>query len=146
MRNRRSLLRVRILLLTISLAPAALAGESALPVAAIAPAEAAAQVAEGKAVLVDVRERSELDAGMAQGARWYPTSSIKSDPDAYRKFIASLPADRTVVFYCASGVRAGKAAEIATQQGRNAANLGGFKDWKGAGLPVTPPAKTLSPG
>ena len=146
MRHHRSPLSVRILWLTMSLASAALAGESAPPVASITPAEAAAQVSAGKAVLVDVRERSELDAGMAQGARWYPTSSIKSDPDAYRKFIASLPADQTIVFYCASGVRSGKAAEIAAQEGRQAANLGGFKDWKGANLPVTPPAKTLSPG
>jgi rhodanese-related sulfurtransferase len=103
-------------------------------------------VKAGKAVLVDVRERNELDAGMAQGAHWYPTSSIKSDPDAYRRFLASLPADQTIVFYCASGVRSGKAAELASEQGRNAANLGGFKDWKGAGLPVATPAKTLQPG
>ena len=79
-------------------------------------------------------------------SRWYPTSSIKSDPDAYRKFIASLPADQTIVFYCASGVRSGKAADLASEQGRKAANLGGFKDWQGAGLPVTAPAKALQPG
>jgi rhodanese-related sulfurtransferase len=101
----------------------------------------------GKAILVDVRERDELDAGMAEGARWYPTSSIKSDPDGYRKFVASLPEDRTIVFYCASGVRSGRAAEIASKEmGRKAANLGGFKDWKGAGLPVAVPAKSLQPG
>jgi rhodanese-related sulfurtransferase len=147
MRNRRSYLPVRILLLTLSFAPMALAGEGAPPVATITPADAAAQVNAGDAVLVDVRERNELDAGMAQGARWYPTSSIKSDPDAYVAFLASLPADQTVVFYCASGVRSGKAAELARQKtGRKTANLGGFKDWKSAGLPVTTPAKTLSPG
>lgn len=113
----------------------------------ISPADAAAQVKAGKAILVDVRERGELDAGMAAGARWYPTSSIKSDPDAYREFLASLPADQTIVFYCASGARSGKAAELAAQEaGRKAANLGGFKDWQGAGLPVTTPAKTLQPG
>jgi rhodanese-related sulfurtransferase len=135
------------LALTVLLVAAARAGEAAPPVAAISPSEAAAQVSAGKAVLVDVRERGELDAGMAQGARWYPTSSIQSDPDAYLKFLASLPPDQTVVFYCAAGVRAGKAADLASQKaGRKAANLGGFKDWKAAGLPVTTPAKTLSPG
>ena len=133
------------ILVALCFAPVALAGEGST-VEAIAPTEAAQQVKAGKAVLVDVRERNELDAGMAQGARWYPTSSIKSDPDAYRRFIASLPAEQTIVFYCASGVRSGKAAEIAAQEGRKAANLGGFKDWKGAGLPVTTPAKTLAPG
>ena len=139
---RNSLLSI---LVALCFAPVALAGEGS-KVEAIAPTEAAQQVKAGKAVLVDVRERNELDAGMAQGARWYPTSSIKSDPDAYRKFVASLPEEQTIVFYCASGVRSGKAAEIAAQEGRKAANLGGFKDWKGAGLPVTAPAKTLSPG
>src|SRR5262249_5872926 len=130
-------------LVALLLAPIAIAAEEA-SVEKISPTDAAAQVKAGKAILVDVRERDEIAGGMAQGARWYPTSSIKSDPDAFQKFVASLPEDRTVVFYCASGVRSGKAAELAAQQaGRKAANLGGFKDWKGAGLPVTTPAETL---
>ena len=132
-------------LLVLLLAPIAVAAGE-LRVEKISPNQAAQQMSAGKAVLVDVRERSELDAGMAQGARWYPTSSIQSDPDAFAKFVGSLPADQTIVFYCASGGRSGKAAEIATQQGRKAANAGGFKDWQGAGLPVTAPAKALSPG
>jgi rhodanese-related sulfurtransferase len=136
-----------ILNLALLLAAPALAGEAAPPVAAISPAEAAAQMKAGTAVIVDVRERDEIEGGMAQGARWYPTSSIQSDPDGYKKFIASLPEDQTVVFYCAAGVRAGKAADIASKElHRKTGNLGGFKDWKGAGLPVTVPAKTLSPG
>jgi rhodanese-related sulfurtransferase len=137
---------VWLLFLTLCLAPLALAAGEGSKVEAIAPVEAAQQVKAGTAVLVDVRERSEIDAGMAEGARWYPTSSIQADPDAYRKFIASLPQDKTLVFYCASGKRSGAAAQIAHEQGRKAANLGGFKDWKGAGLPVTAPAETLQPG
>jgi len=98
-------------------------------------------------VLVDVRARSEIDSGMAEGARWYPTSSIQSDPDAFAKYVSSLPADQTVVFYCAAGCRAGRAAEIASEKaGRKAANLGGYKDWQAAGLPVTIPAESLVPG
>ncbi len=136
-----------LLLAALQLAPAKFTAEQALKVEAITPAEAAAQMKAGKAILIDVRERDELAAGMAQGARWYPTSSIQSDPDAYRKFIASLPADQTLVFYCAAGRRAGAAAEIARKDlGRKTGNLGGFKDWKGAGLPATVPAKTLQPG
>jgi rhodanese-related sulfurtransferase len=136
----------RWLFLALLLVPVALAAGEA-GVESISPTDAEAQMKAGKAILVDVRERNEIDGGMAEGARWYPTSSIKSDPDTYRKFVASLPADQTVVFYCASGVRSGKAAEIAAQQaGRKAANLGGFKDWTGAGLPVIVPARTLQPG
>lgn len=133
-------------MIALGLAPLALAAGEGSKVEAIAPAEAAQQMKAGKAIVIDVRERSELDAGMAEGARWYPTTSIESDPDAYRKFLASLPEERTLVFYCASGRRAGAAAEIAKDAGRKAANLGGFKDWKAAGLPVTAPAKTLAPG
>ena len=135
----------RFALVALLFVPLALAAQEARTVEKISPTDAAAQASAGKAILVDVRERNELDAGMAQGARWYPTSSIKSDPDAYREFVASLPADQTIVFYCASGGRSGKAAEIATQQGRKAANAGGFKDWKDAGLPIEAPAKTLQP-
>jgi rhodanese-related sulfurtransferase len=140
----------RVLLIALAatgIGPMALAAGDAPSVEPIAPAEAAQELSAGKAILIDVRERAEIDGGMAQGARWYPTSSIRSDPDAYRKFIAGLPADQTVVFYCAAGGRAGAAAEIASRDlGRKAANLGGFKDWKAAGLPVTTPAKALAPG
>jgi rhodanese-related sulfurtransferase len=138
---------MRWLALAALFVPLALAAQEARIVEKISPTDAAAQVSAGKAILVDVRERSELEAGMARGARWYPTSAIKSDPDAYLKFVGSLPADQTLVFYCASGVRSGKAAELASQRaGRKSANLGGFKDWQGAGLPVSAPAKTLEPG
>jgi rhodanese-related sulfurtransferase len=130
-----------------AIAAAALAGQDAPPVEKIAPAAAAQRVKDGSAVLVDVRERDELDGGMAEGARWYPTSSIEDDPDGYLKFVSSLPADQTIVFYCAAGGRAGSAAEIARKElGRKTANLGGFKDWKNAGLPVKTPAKKLQPG
>jgi rhodanese-related sulfurtransferase len=144
--NHRALLRL-CLIAVLAVATAPMAAAAGAQVETIAPAAAAEQVNAGKAVLVDVRERAELDAGMAEGAHWYPTSSIRSDPAAYLKFIASLPQDRTVVFYCASGVRSGKAAEIAVRDGgRKAANLGGFKDWKAAGLPVAAPARALEPG
>ena len=132
--------------LMVALAPAFAAAESP-PVEKITPAAAAQRAVEGSAILVDVRERNELNAGMAKGARWYPSSSIEDDPDGYKKFIESLPADRTLVFYCAAGVRAGAAAEIARKElGRRTANFGGFKDWKAAGLPVAIPPKQLDPG
>ena len=136
----------RFALIALLLVPLACAAQEAGTVEKISPQDAAAQVSAGKAVLVDVRERNELDAGMAQGAHWYPTSSIQSDPNGFNEFLASLPAEQTIVLYCASGGRSGKAAEIAVQQGRKAANAGGFKDWKEAGLPVITPAKTLEPG
>ena len=143
--TRRWLGTILLLSLSLWLAPGAMvAGET---VEKISPAAAAQQMKAGTAIFVDVRERGELDAGMAEGAHWFPTSKIESDPEAYRSFIAGLPQDQTLVFYCAAGGRAGRAADVASQElGRKAANLGGFKDWKAAGLPVAKPAKTLSPG
>jgi rhodanese-related sulfurtransferase len=138
------------LIFAVWLAPMAVGAQPAQPgppVERISPTAAAQRAKDGTAILVDVRERDELAAGMAEGARWYPTSSIKDDPKAYLKFISSLPADQTIVFYCAAGGRAGSAAEIARKElGRSTANLGGFKDWKGAGLPVATPPKKLDPG
>jgi rhodanese-related sulfurtransferase len=138
------------LLFAVWLVPMAVGAQPAQPgppVARISPTEAAQLAKDRKAILVDVRERDELAAGMAEGAHWYPTSSIKDDPKAYLTFVSSLPADQTIVFYCAAGGRAGSAAEIARKElGRRTANLGGFKDWKGAGLPVATPASKLDPG
>jgi rhodanese-related sulfurtransferase len=140
-------IRASLGFVAVVIAAAALAGQDPPPIAKISPAAAAQRVKDGSAVLVDVRERDELDGGMAEGARWYPMSSIEDDPKAYLKFISSLPADQTIVFYCAAGVRAGSAAEIARKElGRKTANLGGFKDWKNAGLPVKVPAEKLEPG
>jgi rhodanese-related sulfurtransferase len=133
-------------MIALALAPAFASAQSP-PVEKITPTAAAQRAKEGTAILVDVRERNEIAAGMAEGAHWYPSSSIEDDPDAYKKFVESLPADRTLVFYCASGVRAGAAAEIARKElGRRTANFGGFKDWKASGLPVAIPKTQLDPG
>ncbi len=103
----------------------------------IEPKAAAVLAEKGQATLVDVREQDEVNAGMARPAQWFPLSKVKSDPEAFKAFLAKLPKGK-VVFYCAMGHRAGTAAEKAAELGYSTANMGGFKDWTGAGLPTKP--------
>ena len=91
---------------------------------------AAARSAEG-ALLIDVRERSEWDAGHAPGAVHIPYEEL-------RERTHEVPLDRPIVMYCASGIRSSLAASILESGGRGAANMrGGFTAWRNAKLPVS---------
>lgn len=108
----------------------------------IDPKEAFDLVKAGKAVLVDVREEHELaESGMAEGASWMPTSLMDEDEPRWREFKASLPKDKKVVLYCRSGQRSGRVTEFLKDEGFDAENGGGFKDWQAAGLPTKSFAK-----
>ena len=106
-------------------------------VAQITPAEAAKLVADGKAVLVDVREPSEwAETGVAAPAVLLP----KSEFDAgligeWKDFLAKV-GDKQIITYCRSGRRSGVVAAALAEKGHKVANAGGFKDWQAAGLPT----------
>lgn len=102
----------------------------------ISPQEAFDEVRAERAVLVDVREADEVAYGMAEGARWLPTSEIADGAPKTEAFIRDLPKDKLVIVYCAAGVRSGRFAELLASRGFQVANLGGFDDWAAAGLPV----------
>ncbi len=117
------------LFLTTSLAVAA-------DVPRIAPAEAAKLVAEGKAVLVDVREPREWkSSGVAAPAVLLAKSDFDGEQKEWKGFLAKV-GDKQVLLYCASGGRSGTIATKLAAQGIKTANVGGFKDWANAGLPV----------
>lgn len=59
----------------------------------ISPAEAAAMIGEGKAVLYDVRSREAYAAKHAVGAQPLPESELDS-------LVASLPKDKVLILYC----------------------------------------------
>ena len=103
----------------------------------ISPADAAQLVADGKAVLVDVREPSEwLESGVAAPAVLLPKSEFDAGRiGAWKDFLAQV-GDKEIIIYCRSGKRAGVVGETLAQEGRKVANAGGFKDWEAAGLPV----------
>lgn len=103
------------------------------------PKEAQQLLQKGQAILVDVREADELrESGMAEGALWMPLSEMADDTDQWQSFKKNLPKDKQVLLYCKSGGRSGRMAQFLCCDGVQAVNIGGFCDWKGAGLPVKP--------
>ena len=85
------------------------------------------------AVMVDVRDPGEYGAGHALGAKNLPLARIESGAGDVAK-----KKDATLILYCDSGDRSGKAAAALRKQGyTKVLNLsGGFGAWKQAGLPV----------
>ncbi|MBO4258202.1 rhodanese-like domain-containing protein [Streptomyces griseorubiginosus] len=94
--------------------------------------EAAARTGDGDAVLLDVRESHEWQAGHAPGAMHLPLSALAAG--------AGLPARaqaRPLVVICRSGNRSRQAAELLAARGADAVDvIGGMRDWAAAGLPV----------
>ncbi|KOU63499.1 sulfurtransferase [Streptomyces sp. MMG1533] len=86
----------------------------------------------GDAVLLDVRELHEWQAGHAPRAVHLPLSTLAAE--------AGLPAEaqaRPLVVICRSGNRSRRAAELLVAWGAQAVDvIGGMGDWAEAGLPV----------
>jgi len=127
------LTRMKLLLLALCLFTSGLAAE----VAQLTPQAAAKLVAEGKAVLVDVREPTEwAESGVAAPAVLLPKSEFDAGlVGEWKAFLAKI-GDKEIITYCRSGKRAGVVAAELAKQGHKVANAGGFKDWQAAGLPV----------
>lgn len=90
----------------------------------------AQQLVEEGALLLDVREDVEWQAGHAPQATHLPMSRINAS-------VAQLPPDRLIVCVCHVGARSAAVAEALTNAGYTAANLaGGMDAWQAAGLPV----------
>jgi len=104
------------------------------PAARLSVADVAAEVAQGKMLLIDVREVPEAKAsGVAQGAKLIPLSllPLKCDP---RQPGCELPQGLPVAVYCASGGRSGMAADVLARLGYGpVTNLGGLRDWAAGG-------------
>jgi rhodanese-related sulfurtransferase len=83
------------------------------------------------AVMVDVRERDEWDAGHAPEAVHIPMADLPGQ-------IEELPlGDRPLAIVCRSGNRSGRAVAWLSQQGVDAVNVaGGMQAWNAAGKPM----------
>jgi rhodanese-related sulfurtransferase len=93
------------------------------------PQEAARRVEQG-AVLLDVREPDEWEAGHAPAALHVPLASLMARA-------GELDRGRPVVAVCRSGSRSDRAAAALRQRGYDAVNLdGGMQAWSAAGLSV----------
>lgn len=102
----------------------------------ITPAEAAKRVAEGKAVLVDVREATEWnETGVAAPAVLLAKSDFDGAQKDWKPFLEKN-AGKEIIVYCRSGNRSGKVAAALAEKGVKTANAGGFNEWEKAGLPT----------
>jgi rhodanese-related sulfurtransferase len=97
----------------------------------LTPQEVARGLAEGRVVLVDVREPNETAVEGFPGAVLVPLSAF--DPAAIPE-----PGGREVVFACRSGRRSVTASLAAQEQGFPYGShlAGGILAWKAAGLPT----------
>jgi len=97
----------------------------------LTPEEVSKGIADGRYLLVDVREPNEVAAEAYPDGAVVPLSTF--DPDEIPD-----PQGRSVVFTCAVGIRSLRAAEAALAAGYpyDAHLAGGLKSWKAAGFPT----------
>ncbi len=95
-------------------------------VAAVAP-----RIANGDVTVLDVRNRSEFEAGHLPGALHIPAGYLSAR-------LAEIPRDKPIIVQCESGSRSAIATSVLQKLGvTNAANLaGGFAAWEAAGHQV----------
>ena len=95
----------------------------------VTAADAAVSV-EGGALLLDVREPDEWEAGHAPGAQHIPLGQLGAR-------FEELPKDRSIVCVCRVGGRSARATEALRGAGYDVVNLtGGMQAWAAAGQPV----------
>ncbi|MFT3831004.1 MAG: rhodanese-like domain-containing protein [Opitutaceae bacterium] len=111
----------------------------------LAPGEAARRVADGEAVLVDVREPDEWrETGIVAGATPLALSDLRGARATWKPFLAANK-DRELILYCRSGNRSGQAAPLLAAEGYRTANAGGLRDWRAAGQTIRPMGTTAKP-
>jgi rhodanese-related sulfurtransferase len=96
----------------------------------VSVAEATQLINREDALVVDVRDPGEYQAGHVLGAKNTPLDRLEGG-ELKRK-------DKPVILYCESGERAPKAAALLKKQGfeRVVCLSGGLGAWKQAGMPV----------
>lgn len=99
----------------------------------ISPDAAAAEVASGSALLLDVRAGDEWQTGHARGARHLERGEVELEIEE-----AAPDLDQPIICYCGGGSRSALVTESLQKMGyRNVRSMaGGFRSWHGAGLPT----------
>lgn len=96
---------------------------------AVDPRAAYDMVIEGKAVMVDVREKVEVEEGMVDVAVWFPKSTIDNDPNWLEDFLI-LTEGKEIFLYCRSGRRSEEVRKILEINGIQSVNIGGYNQLK----------------
>ncbi len=118
-----------------------LLGAANAAVPKITPDEARRPVAEEDALLVDVRDGTEVaKSGRIRGALHVSRGLLEFKADADTPYHdAAFRKDRPVILYCASGGRSALAGKTLRDMGfERVHNLGGFKDATEGGLETEP--------
>jgi rhodanese-related sulfurtransferase len=106
------------------------AADAAVP--RITVTQAQELIAEGNALVVDVRDAPEIQqSGKVAGALHVPRGMLefRADPEA-PSYDPHFDKNKAVIVYCASGGRAALAGQALKELGYDEVyNLGGFKDW-----------------
>ncbi len=103
----------------------------------VTPQGAQDKVASG-ALLVDVREQYEVDAGRIEGARHIEIERLASQAE-------SLDKETPIVFQCRGGVRSLMAAQAFRRAGFEAYSMaGGIQRWFDEGRPLLPDGGTVA--
>jgi len=94
------------------------------------------KLAAGQAVLVDVREKDEWDAGHVAGAVFLPLSELSRDNGTVAALAAEqLPNEKIIYTHCHLGIRSVSAAEILKSLGYDVRPLQpGYDDLIAAGF------------
>jgi rhodanese-related sulfurtransferase len=111
-----------------------LVAEAKKNITEISPQDVAAKFQSGEATIVDVREKDEWDEEHIPGAIHMSRGTIELDIEE------KVPdPNAMIVCHCGGGGRSALAAESLKNMGyKNVRSMaGGFKAWKGAGLPST---------
>ncbi|MEI6748896.1 MAG: rhodanese-like domain-containing protein, partial [Bacteroidota bacterium] len=99
----------------------------------ITPQNALAELQNGTAIMVDVREEPEfkLESIPLNDVFYYPMSRIV-------EHMENIPSDKPIIVICNAGVRSSKVVNLLNRSGFvNSANLdGGIIMWKALGLPI----------
>lgn len=96
-------------------------------------------VAEGKAVIIDIRGPDAYKISHIKGALDVPLSKLQTGN------LENLPKDRRIIAYCANS--SARAALLLQQKGFKDASalLGGLAAWETAGGPMEKPSPTPAP-
>src|SRR5947209_9522914 len=111
-----------------------LVAEAKKNITEISPQDAAAKAKSSDAVIVDVREKDEWDESHIPDAVHMSRGMVELEVED--KF---PDREMTIICHCGGGGRSALAAESLQKMGyKNVRSMaGGFKAWKGAGLPTT---------
>jgi rhodanese-related sulfurtransferase len=102
----------------------------------VTTAQAQQMIAAGNALVVDVRDKAEVDqTGKVAGALHVSRGLLefRADPES-PAHDAAFRKDKTIILYCASGGRSALAGKLLRDMGYDKVyNLGGFKEWADSG-------------